>query len=63
MEAGRSRQLDPWHIILVGAEGCIITNDFRILFRQVHLKLSGPEDTVDPAVSISVWPDGIIFGS
>ena len=54
MEAGRSRHLDQWHIVLVGAEGSITTKDFRILFPQVDLKLCGPEDAVDPAVSICV---------
>ena len=58
MEAGRSLQLDQWHIVLVGAEGSIITKDFGILFPQVDLKLSSPEDAADPAVSISVWLDG-----
>ena len=54
MEAGRSRQLDQWHIVLVGTEGSITTKDFRIFFPQVDLKLSGPEDAADPAVSICV---------
>ena len=54
MEVGRSRQLDQWHIVLVDTEGSITTKDFRILFPQVDLKLSGPENAVNPAVSICV---------
>ena len=39
MEAGRSRQLDQWHIVLVGAEGSVITKNLRVLFPQVDLKV------------------------
>ena len=58
MEAGRSRQLDQWHIVLVGAEGGVTTKDFRVLFPPVDLRLSSPEDAVGPAASIiSMWLD------
>ena len=50
--------MDQWHTVQVGAKDSIITKDFRILFPEVDQKLSGPEDAVNPAVSITMWLDG-----